>query len=143
MPHVISPSEQCGPPLSCASAAYDGRPGTIAAARDFAAGFLAETQAAGGAAVTAQTVGVVRLVVSELVTNALKHAPGPCWLDLDITGDTLRITAWDTGSALPAVLPHDAGRVGQHGLEIVVALCRRLEIEQQTAGKRIRAYVAL
>ncbi|MGP4002604.1 ATP-binding protein [Streptomyces sp. 8N706] len=143
MPQVISPSEQGRAQSLYTSATYDGRPGTIAAARDLAAGFLAHAQGAGGADITAHSIGIARLVVSELVTNALKHAPGPCLLDLEIDGDSLQITVSDTGTALPAALPHDADRIGRHGLEIVLALCRRLEVDQRAGGKCVRAHVDL
>ncbi|GAA4547502.1 hypothetical protein GCM10023097_29430 [Streptomyces collinus] len=37
----------------------------------------------------------------------------------------------------------DAGRVGQHGLEIVMAVCRSIEIRREPVGKRIRAAIVL
>jgi hypothetical protein len=37
----------------------------------------------------------------------------------------------------------DPTRVGQHGLEIVMALCRSFAIHREPVGKRITATVAL
>ncbi|WP_231591042.1 ATP-binding protein [Saccharothrix sp. ST-888] len=126
-----------------AGATYDGRPGTIAAARRFATDFLAEVQTVYGVPVTAVAAETVRLVVSELVTNAAKYAPGPCLLDLELTADDVRVTVWDTEATLPAPRSPDPQRVGRHGLEIVLALCRRCEIDRHAGGKRVRAHLPL
>jgi anti-sigma regulatory factor (Ser/Thr protein kinase) len=128
---------------SVAGATYDGGPGTIGAARDFATGFLRRAQEQLGVPVTALLVEDVRLVVSELVTNAAKYAPGPCLLDLEILDDVLRITLWDTEAALPVPSGADAERVGRHGMEIVLALCRRFEVERQAGGKRVQVDLVL
>ncbi|MHA6764081.1 ATP-binding protein [Streptacidiphilus sp. PAMC 29251] len=125
-----------------AGVAYDGRPGTIGAARDFAAGFLRQAEAEHRMPVTELLTDDVRLVVSELVTNAAKYAPGPCLLDLEILDDALRITLWDTEAALPIPSGADASRVGSHGMEIVLALCRRFEVERQAGGKRVQVDLA-
>ena len=132
----------CGAPIR-AGVSYDGRPGTIAAARDFVAGFLRQAQAEHAVPITALLAEDVRLVVSELVTNAAKYAPGPCLLDLEILDDILRITLWDTEAALPVPVGADPGRVGCHGMEIVLALCRRYEVERQAGGKRVQVDLAL
>lgn len=135
-----------------AGASYDGRPGTIGAARDFAVAFLHRAQAARGGEASQGLVDDVRLIVSELVSNAAKFAPGPCLLDLEVldggpdqetVGPTLRITLWDTESALPVPSEPDASRIGAHGLEIVLALCRRFEAQRQAGGKRVRIDMAL
>ncbi|WP_329500111.1 ATP-binding protein [Kitasatospora herbaricolor] len=126
-----------------AGAAFDGAPGTAAAARRFADDFLAEAQTRHGVPVTAALAGTVRLVVSELVTNAAKYAPGPCLLDLELTVDDIRVTVWDTEARLPAPRSPDPARVGQHGLEIVLAVCRRYDIERHAGGKRVRAHLPL
>lgn len=127
----------------CDVAAFDGRSGTTGVARDFAVGFLARAQAEHGVSITARVVDTVRLVVSELITNASKYAPGPHLLEIELTGDTARVTVWDTEATLPVFHEPDAERIGQHGLEIVRALCRRLESEQRAGGKRISAHIAM
>ncbi len=124
-------------------AAYDGRPGTASAARRFADGFLARAQTAHGVPVTGALSDTVLLVVSELVTNAAKYAPGPCLLDLELTADDITVTVWDTNATLPSARPADPGRIGQHGLEIVLALCRRFDVERHAGGKSIRAHLPL
>ncbi|WP_320784725.1 ATP-binding protein [Streptomyces sp. CRN 30] len=115
----------------------------VARARDVAYRFLTEVQAAHGIPVSARVVGMVQLVVSELVTNAYKYAPGPCLMDLEVRGGGVEISVWDTDPRLPVVRAADPGRVGQHGLEIVAAVCRVLEIRREPVGKRIRAVITL
>ena len=126
-----------------AGATYDGSPGTVAAARGFATDFLARAQSEHGVAVTAVQLEDARLVISELVTNASKYAPGPCLLDLELDGGILRITLWDTQPVLPVPSEADPARVGRHGLEIVLALCRRFEVERQAGGKRVQVDLEL
>ena len=130
-----------GRPLA-AGAAYDGRRGTVGAARGLAAGFLARVREQ-GVPVSDRLEEDVCLVVSELVTNAAKYAPGPCLLDLELAGDAVCVTLWDTHPAVPVPDGPDAQRIGRHGLEIVLALCRRFEVERQAGGKRIRVDLAL
>jgi anti-sigma regulatory factor (Ser/Thr protein kinase) len=128
-------------PIS-ASAAYEGSE-EIAEARDLARSFLAELMEASGLPVTARAMGMVQLVVSELVTNARKHAPGPCLLTLELDGDVVEITVWDTEPRTPVVRAADPQRVGQHGLEIVTAVCKDFEVHREPVGKRIKVVVAL
>ncbi|MFF8595213.1 ATP-binding protein [Streptomyces sp. NPDC015220] len=115
----------------------------IAQARHRAAGFLARVQAEHGLPVSQRAMDVTQLVVSELVTNARKYAPGPALLDLRITGDTVEVVVWDSDPVLPIARAADAGRVGQHGLEIVMAVCQGFEAQREPVGKRITARIAL
>lgn len=126
-----------------ASAVYGGDSDAIGEARRFVRDFLSGPVAWYGAEVSAATLGAAQLVVSELVTNVCKHAPGPCVLDLKISGDCLTIELWDGDPALPTVLAADPGRVGRHGMEIVQALCQGLEMHREPVGKRIKAHLRL
>lgn len=51
-----------------------------------------------------------QLVVSELVTNAHKCAPGPVLLDLRITGYTVEVVVWDSDPTLPIAWAADGTR---------------------------------
>jgi anti-sigma regulatory factor (Ser/Thr protein kinase) len=115
----------------------------IAEARHSARRFMAEVQAVHGLPVSERARGMVELVVSELVTNAYKHAPGPCLLDLELSDGAVEISVWDTDPALPAACPADPGRVGQHGLEIAMAVCRSFEVRREPVGKRVKAAIVL
>ncbi|MFD3503083.1 ATP-binding protein [Streptomyces sp. NPDC058678] len=94
-------------------------------------------------AVSDRAMGLVQLVVSELVTNAHKYAPGPCLLDLEINGGAVEVSVWDTDPTLPVARSPDPGRVGQHGLEIVIGACRSFEMRREPVGKRIMAAIVL
>ncbi|MGA5499181.1 ATP-binding protein [Streptomyces cinereoruber] len=115
----------------------------IAAARDLARDFLETLREKCGVTVSPRALGAVRLVVSELVTNARKYAPGPCLLTLGLHEGTVEVTVWDSSTTLPLTLPPDPTRVGQHGLEIVRAVCHGFEAHREPVGKRVRAVVTL
>ncbi|MER5553626.1 ATP-binding protein [Streptomyces sp. NPDC002793] len=125
------------------SAAYDMASGAIAHARGFVREFLSEAQSRRGQRVPARALDAAQLVVSELATNVCKHAPGPCLLDLEVDGNTLGIIMWDSNSELPTIPRADPARVGQHGLEIVRAVCRSFEVRRAPAGKRVHARISL
>ncbi|CAM5511493.1 hypothetical protein GCM10010345_91660 [Streptomyces canarius] len=50
---------------------------------------------------------------------------------------------WDSDPVLPVARAADAGRVGQHGLEIVMAVAQSFEARREPVGKRITARIAL
>ncbi|MEW2167950.1 ATP-binding protein [Streptomyces sp. NPDC007084] len=126
-----------------ASVAYDGDSACIAEARAFARDFLTEVQAVAGLPVSGRVMGMVPLVVSELVTNAVKYAGGPCLLSLSVDEGAVRATVWDSDPTLPVARAADVGRVGQHGLEIVMGVCQAFEVHREPVGKRITAVVVL
>ncbi|MFD3843451.1 ATP-binding protein [Streptomyces sp. NPDC058642] len=123
--------------------ALEGDGACIARARHIAAGFLMRVQAEHGLPVSQRAVDLTQLVVSELVTNARKYAPGPVLLDLRIVGDAVEVVVWDGDPVLPVARAADAGRVGQHGLEIVMAVAQGFEAQREPVGKRITARIAL
>ncbi|MFC5957779.1 ATP-binding protein [Streptomyces pratens] len=123
--------------------ALDGEGTSIARARHLATDFLTRVQAEHGLRVPQRALDLTQLVVSELVTNARKYAPGPVLMDLRIAGDTVEVGVWDSEPALPAARATDAGRVGQHGLEIVMAVARSLVVQREPVGKRVTARIAL
>ncbi|MFJ1596550.1 ATP-binding protein [Streptomyces sp. NPDC088261] len=115
----------------------------IAEARRFARDFLTQLQGEFGVPVSTRLLGDTQLVVSELVTNARKYAPGPCLLDLQLLPDAVEITVWDSESALPIARAAEPGRIGQHGIEIVLALCEGFDVRREPVGKRIKVRLAL
>ncbi|MFI6358247.1 ATP-binding protein [Streptomyces sp. NPDC050743] len=124
------------------SAVFEGS-GGIGEARDLVRSFLTDAQAVHGFPVSGRAMGMAQLVVSELVTNARKYAPGPCLLTLEIADGAVQISVWDSSTTLPAVLAPDPRRVGQHGLEIVMAVCASFAVHREPVGKRITAAVVL
>nr|WP_196789043.1 ATP-binding protein [Streptomyces caniscabiei] len=123
--------------------ALGGEDGCIADARHHALAFLDRAHADHRLAVSARARDLTQLVVSELVTNARKYAPGPVLLELRVTADSVEIVVWDSDPTVPAARGADPDRVGQHGLEIVKAVTEDLFVEQEPVGKRITARIAL
>ncbi|MEU9647225.1 ATP-binding protein [Streptomyces sp. NPDC048188] len=123
--------------------ALDGDLADIGRARHLAAAFLTRVQAEHGLLVSQRAVDLTQLVVSELVTNARKYAPGPVLMNVQVAGETVEVQVWDSNSVLPVARAADAGRVGQHGLEIVMAVAQSFEARREPVGKRITVRIAL
>ncbi|MEV0991872.1 ATP-binding protein [Streptomyces sp. NPDC049949] len=115
----------------------------IAGARRAARRYMTEVQAVHGLPVSDRVMGMVELVVSELVTNAYKYAPGPCLLELEIGDGVVEVSVWDTDPTLPAACPTDPSRPGQHGLEIAMAVCRSFDVRREPVGKRVKVTMGL
>src|SRR4051812_45165601 len=83
------------------SVAFEGTRADIAEGRRVARCFLDRVQTVHGLPVSDRAMGMVQLVVSELVTNAVKHAPGPCLLEVQLVEGRIEITVWDSAPTLP------------------------------------------
>ncbi|MFJ4356124.1 ATP-binding protein [Streptomyces massasporeus] len=123
--------------------ALGGDDGCIADARHRATAFLDQAIHDHHLSVSDHARYLTQLVVSELVTNTLKYAPGPILMELRITASTVEVVVWDSDPSIPTARAGDPCRVGGHGLEIVKAVAERFEIHREQAGKRITASIAL
>lgn len=65
------------------------------------------------------------LLVSELVTNAHVHAPGPACLRVKRSGKWLRLSVWDSSGEPPLIRLSGASVEGGRGLGIVEELADR------------------
>ncbi|MFC8230266.1 ATP-binding protein [Streptomyces sp. NPDC057287] len=117
--------------------------GSIATARHHALDFLDGARADHGVLIAARARDLTPLVVSELVTNVRKYAPGPASLELFITVEWIDVVVRDSEAAFPLARTADPCRIGQHGLEIVKAVTTHLFIDQDQAGKRVTARITL
>ncbi|MGV9255733.1 ATP-binding protein [Streptomyces sp. NPDC003697] len=127
-----------------ADAAYGASTsGLIADARDLVRGVLVHARAQRSTVIPEHVIASAQIVVSELVTNAFKYAHGTCLLRLEARAGVLELAVRDDSPARPVARSPDPDRVGQHGLEIVEALCRSVEIRSAAAGKWITAVLAL
>jgi anti-sigma regulatory factor (Ser/Thr protein kinase) len=81
---------------------------------------------------------VAQLLVSELVTNAVRHAGGDGVLvRATLQADLLRVEVHDSSPSVPGpVSPAPESAEGGRGLLLVDALADRWGVEQVTAGKR-------
>lgn len=115
---------------------FDGASGCIAAARDAASAFLDDQ------ALPAHPTfhDDVLLVVSELVTNAVRHAPGPLIFGLTLLRDRIEITVRDTDRRTPA--PRTPDLNGGRGWPIVQSLARDVQVFLHHDGKTVRAELA-
>ncbi|WP_445045761.1 ATP-binding protein [Streptomyces sp. SAS_272] len=123
--------------------ALGGDDGCIADARRCALAFLGQAEADYPLSVSVRVRDLTQLVVSELVTNACKYAPGPVLVEMGISAHAVDVVVWDSDPLVPAARPTDPDRIGQHGLEIVKAVSQALVIEREPVGKRITARIAL
>ncbi|MEV3970458.1 ATP-binding protein [Streptomyces sp. NPDC050698] len=123
--------------------ALGGEDSCIADARHHAAAFLDRASDDHHVPVSARARDLTQLVVSELVTNTRKYAPGPVLLELCITARAVEVIVWDSDPTVPTARAADPSRIGQHGLEIVKAVVEDFEVRQEPVGKRITARIAL
>jgi anti-sigma regulatory factor (Ser/Thr protein kinase) len=82
------------------------------------------------------------LVVSELVTNALRHGSGTVVLRASFVDGRLNIAVSDSGDALPHQLPIDADRIGGLGLHIVERISGEWGVSPFPGGKTVWAVLA-
>ncbi|OIJ65995.1 ATP-binding protein [Streptomyces mangrovisoli] len=142
----MADGDGCPEPDGCllrAGHALTGNDGCIADARHRVTAFLEQAVTAHRLTVSDRVRDLTRLVVSELVTNARKYAPGPILMELAIDADHVEVTVWDSDPTVPTPRGADPGRIGQHGLEIVQAVTESLRIERGPVGKRVTARLAL
>ncbi|SEE40156.1 ATP-binding protein [Streptomyces sp. Ag109_O5-10] len=124
--------------------ALSGEGSCIVEARHRTAAFLTRAAAAGfGSTVSERVLGLAQLVVSELVTNACKHAPGPVLLRLRRAEAAVEVEVWDSHPEIPVAERADPYRVGRHGLEIVQAVAAEFTVLPDAAGKRVTARIDL
>lgn len=117
----------------------DGLIGSVGEARHHADGFLR------GCAPPLSPIMLENalVVVSELVTNAVRHAPGPCTLDLADDGADLVIAVTDTSTAPPRPRTPNLAVGGGFGWHLIARLADRVEVELlDHGGKTISVVLA-
>ncbi|MFJ5933944.1 ATP-binding protein [Streptomyces sp. NPDC093071] len=144
MQSQIGGGDRSGPGicLMCGGYALDATGGCISDARHHATAFLDRAGAEHHLPVSQRVGDLTELVVSGLVTNVVKCAPGPVLRELRVATGMVDVVVCDSDPAVPTVRPADPGRAGQHGMEIVQAVTEELLIEQEPVGTRITARIA-
>ncbi|GHB56215.1 hypothetical protein GCM10010347_27840 [Streptomyces cirratus] len=118
-------------------------PGVGAAARDTAHRFLADARDHGGA-VPDPAQDTLLLLVTELVTNALRHTDGPCTLCLTLQPAAIDVDVTDTSPHPPVPRTPDHTGRGGWGWNLVHHLTEAVEIRPTAdGGKTIHARIAL
>ncbi|MFH8802280.1 ATP-binding protein [Streptomyces sp. NPDC017936] len=123
------------------SAAWDLAGIPVTDARDAVRALLARV----GHGVGHRSAQDAQLVVSELITNAVRHAPGPGALLLELSPGTdhLKIVVRDSSPHPPVLRARDPRRVGGHGLHLVTLLCEQLRTVRLRTGKQVVAHLSL
>lgn len=117
-----------------------GRHEAVAQARDHVRDFLT----ADARAVTRAALRDSLLVASELVTNAVVHAPGLCVLHLEYRDGALAIAVRDASPALPVPrIPDPAAADGGFGWHLLTTLTTRIDVQPHAdGGKTITAVLS-
>lgn len=113
--------------------ALDGSAGSIAEAREHARLFLAQCVPALSAAQARDAL----LAVSELATNAVRHAPGPDVLTLGDDGTAVTIAVTDGHRNAPAARRADLDGGGGLGIHVLTAMAGRVETTVRQHGKTV------
>ncbi|MGW3008662.1 ATP-binding protein [Streptomyces sp. NPDC001219] len=111
----------------------------VGPARHLAATFLERLEPA----LEKDSRDAVILVVSELVTNAVRHAGGKlCTLRLTADPESVLVTVGDSSPALPRPrTPDVSGEGGGFGWSMVCRLASSVEVHSKPAGKTVTAVI--
>lgn len=107
---------------------FPPEPESVGRARAFVTGLL---ESAGHAT----AIDVVTLLVSEIATNAVRHARSSFALTTLVNGSTIRIEVADGADAVPTVREPDELAVGGRGMMLVELLSERWGVEDRVEGK--------
>ncbi|MFK8910173.1 ATP-binding protein [Streptomyces sp. YS-3] len=91
-----------------------------------------------GVTLEAEQHGAIKLVTSELVTNAVTHAAGPVTVALSLD-DRLLLAVYDGSQVLPARLEADYAAESGRGLLLVEAFASRSGWDRVPEGKKVWA----
>ncbi|KQV13540.1 hypothetical protein ASC99_33595 [Kitasatospora sp. Root107] len=92
---------------------------------------------------SADAQATAKLVISELLTNAVLHGHDVMTLAIACTGPTLEITVTDHGQPKTAIPPPSDPDEHGRGLAIVAAVTHDLQIDETPRGWRTRAHMKL
>lgn len=124
-------------------------PATAAAARDHARAVVDAHGRARGRSPHERDLIDLLLVVSELVTNAIRHGGGLVGFEVTPTPDGVRLAVQDRSDVVPPVA-YGTGELpalhqgSGYGWPLIIRLSRRISIERRAdGGKTIRVLVPL
>lgn len=106
---------------------------SIGTARELARKFLLEAEPA----MADGAVDDVLLAVSELVTNAVRYAPGPCTLEVTVDERQVRIGVTDASRVMPVLKPPQYNGSGGLGLHMLRSLAGDVETRLHGGGKTV------
>jgi anti-sigma regulatory factor (Ser/Thr protein kinase) len=109
------------------------QPMSVPLARSWAEGWLA------GTAMPADEADAVLLVLSELVTNAVRQGDGPVRVTLEAQDRAVVVEVFDTGHRMPLVGDADPESTGGRGLNLIAAVCEKWGVREELEGKTVWA----
>lgn len=112
-----------------ASAVFAALPRSVGAARAFTTSVLGTWE-------LSHVSDTAELLVSELITNVVKHAGGVATLSVSVR-DALVIQVWDVSAAPPVRRAPADDDIGGRGLELVDLLAKEWGCDILTAGGKI------
>ncbi|GAB7183052.1 ATP-binding protein [Kitasatospora sp. Ki12] len=95
-----------------------------------------------GVPLSRAALGDVKLCASEIITNALTHAGGECWVTTAWTGRHLRVEVADRSLRLPVTGAAGLGDQSGRGLALVGAFAYSWGWEPKQLGKVVHFLVA-
>lgn len=108
---------------------FDRHPASVAAARSFTRDTLVEQPL--------EESETVELLVSELVTNAVRHGAGPILLSVTVRGTSLRCEVTDAHPAFPCLKAAGADDESGRGMRLLHALSHRCGVRTAHQGKTV------
>ena len=128
------------PPLPGASATQvvrtlPAQPMSVPLARSWAEGWLVNH-------VPAVHRDAVLLVVSELMTNAVRQGDGSVRITLEQEKQGLRVEVFDRGHRMPVLAAAAIDSTGGRGLQLIEAVCAEWGVVEQLEGKAVWARLA-
>jgi anti-sigma regulatory factor (Ser/Thr protein kinase) len=109
------------------------QPMSVPLARSWAEGWLA------GSEVPPDHTDAVLLVVSELVTNAVRQGDGPVRLSLHVRDGALDVAVFDTGHRMPVLSDFGPDSTGGRGLHLIDTVCESWGVREEIDGKTVWA----
>ncbi len=111
------------------------QPRSVPLARSWAEGWLA------GSEVPEPARDVARLVISELVTNAISQGEGAVRVTLEAADGSLFVEVFDSGHRLPSLDDAPVDATSGRGLRLVDAVCDEWGVREELEGKTVWARV--
>jgi anti-sigma regulatory factor (Ser/Thr protein kinase) len=109
------------------------QPMSVPLARSWAQGWLA------GRHVPGDTVGAALLVVSELMTNAVRQGDGPVVVTLEELESALLVEVFDSGHRMPTLAHGPVDDSRGRGLVLIDTLCEAWGVREDLRGKTVWA----
>lgn len=136
---LLSPGRREGPH---AAVHLEPTPASAGVARQFTRETLATWCGGPDAPCDEDAADDVVLVVSELVSNAIRHEHSGCDLRLVLSDSVIRVECGDDGEGTPALLPRSTTRAFGRGLDLIDSLTAAWGVEPaEEPGKVVWAEV--